>query len=149
MERLAKFPKQESTIFFFLNGSIQSPEVQSPEIVGVNIVISNQFRILGLLETWITLDEVYGAILCWALFLWFLNNQPSTSAVSGNSATMYATPEMWGDNDCTFIFVWTVPLSFGTKYWSCIGIGDTGLGFYLVLVWRGNLHYRTPLVPSK
>lgn len=46
---------------------------------GVNSVFSNQFRISSLLWTWITLDELYEAILHYFTFIFYIFESPSTS----------------------------------------------------------------------
>ena len=43
-----------------------------PHVKGVNNIFSNQLWISGFMEAWITLDDRYGAILCFLAVFFML-----------------------------------------------------------------------------
>ena len=109
------------------------------EDFGVNNIFSNEFGISGPQETWITLDELYGAIsyfqLCSLLKqvpIYFSCRgegrlqQCSAAKLQKYSADYKTSPDFpsawgWVDGSWTFISGWTYPLRVKTSNpWKCI-----------------------------
>lgn len=100
----------------------------------VNNVLWNQFWISGLLETWITLNELYGAVLYLFLLFFFysLTQVPSCSSCSGEYFVYY---ESWPDLASACGSVWlNIHYPLGLDRSCAAGCVDVRMSTGLILV---------------